>query len=112
MFGGNLLGNICGKPTTTNLFPYQDEKEGVTHISQKELTACMRQRRTSWDVGAWRVQVADIIDVALQKAKCLQEQWLVPRSMSESCISVSTSGKYVAYFFCQGGIKTYRSLGL
>lgn len=58
------------------------------------------------------VQVADLIDVALQKAKCLHEQWFVPRSMSESCISVNTSGKYVANFFCQDGIKAYRSLGL
>lgn len=61
----------------------------------------MRQKRTSWEAGSWRVQVADLIDVALQKAKCLHEQWLVPWSMSESCIGVSASGKYVADFFCQ-----------
>lgn len=28
----------------------------------------MRQKRTSWDAGAWRVQVANLIDVAWQKA--------------------------------------------
>lgn len=30
----------------------------------------------------------------------------------QSCISVSTSGKYVANFFCQIKVKAYRSLGL
>lgn len=43
----------------------------------------MRQKRTSWEAGAWRMQVADLIDVALQKAKCLPKQWLVSWSMSE-----------------------------
>lgn len=61
----------------------------------------MRQKRTSWEAGARRVEVADLIDVASQKAKCPREQCLVPWSMSESCISVSTSGKYVPNFFCQ-----------
>lgn len=68
LFKGNLLGNIRGKATTIHLFPCQDEKEGVQQISQKELAACMRQKRTSWDAGAWKVQVANLIDVAWQKA--------------------------------------------
>lgn len=72
----------------------------------------MTHKRNNWDARAWGVQVADLIDVALQKAKCLYEQWPVPQSMSESCISVSPSGKYVANLFCQDGIKAYRSLGL
>lgn len=56
--------------------------------------------------------MADLIDVAWQKAKCCHEQWLVPWLMSESCISVCTSGKYVANFFCQDEITAYRSLGV
>lgn len=37
---------------------------------------------------------------------------VVPWLMSESCISVSTSGKYVANLFCQDEFKACRNLGL
>lgn len=58
-------------------------RRGLLQISKKELAAYRRQKRTSWEAGALRTQVADLIDVALQKPECLPKQWLMSWSMSE-----------------------------
>ncbi|KAK4815575.1 LOW QUALITY PROTEIN: hypothetical protein QYF61_004092 [Mycteria americana] len=55
---------------------YKDEKEEVT-ANIKEAACCLYEtKENQLEAGAWRMQVADLIDVALQKAERLPEQWL------------------------------------
>lgn len=112
----NLLGNACWKTTTIHPFPSHPGKPlkelaslqrweggGLLQISKKELTACMRQKRTSWKAGAWKMQVADLIDAALQK------NWVPAWTMAHvlgdvrrAASMLAPVGNNVANFFCCG----------
>lgn len=56
MFKANLLGNICGKPTRTHLFPYKVEKEGVTANIVEE--ACRLCETKENQLGCWSSEAA------------------------------------------------------
>lgn len=65
------------------------KRKRLLQISVRELTAYMRQKRTSWEAEFWGMQAVNVIDVVLQRAECLSEQWLVSWFCQEGCWSLT-----------------------
>lgn len=93
------------------LASYKGTKKGdITTNVKRKLTSYTRQKRASWETEFWEMQAINVIDVVLQRAECISEQWLVSWFCQEGCWSLARlNPEEMLFFEEQGTASTVRA---